>query len=122
VFALKSPSSLNAWTLDAMSPTWPIAVANIAASRMDIAASCLGRQGLDRLLFGLAVRDLRNAYDYVVIDTPSVLESGDANVAAECSDGVIVTALATKSRRAALQRAIDQLRPATIFGVVLLDV
>jgi Mrp family chromosome partitioning ATPase len=121
-FALKSSSSLNAWTLDAMSPTWPIAVANIAGTRLDVAASCSGGQGLDRLLFGLAMRDVRNAYDYVVIDTPSVLESGDANVAAECADGVVVTALATKSHRSALRRSIDQLRPATIFGVVLLDV
>jgi len=122
VFGLKSPSSLNAWTLDAMSGTWPIAVVNVAATRLDIAASRLGSHGLDRLLFGVAVGDLRDAYDYVVIDTPSVLESGDANVAAACAEGVIVTALATKSRRAALRRSLDQLRPATILGVVLLEV
>ena len=122
VFDLKSPSSLNAWTLDAMSGTWPIAVVNVAATRLDIAASHLGSQGLDRLLFGIAMADLRDAYDYVVLDTPSVLESGDANVAAQCADGVIVTALATKSRRAELRRSIDQLRPANILGVVLLEV
>jgi Mrp family chromosome partitioning ATPase len=122
LFDLKSSSSVNAWTLDAMSGTWPIAVVNVAATRLDIAASCFGSQGLDRLFFGVAMGDLRDAYDYVVIDTPSVVESGDANVAAECADGVIVTALATKSRRAALRRCIDQLRPATILGVVLLDV
>jgi Mrp family chromosome partitioning ATPase len=122
VFDLKSPSSLNAWTLDAMSGTWPISVVNVAATRLDIAASCFGSQGLDRLLFGVAIGDLRDAYDYVVLDTPSVLESGDANVAAACADGVIVTALATQSRRAALRRCIDQLSPATILGVVLLDV
>jgi Mrp family chromosome partitioning ATPase len=45
VFALKSPSSLNAWTQDAMSGTWPIAVANVAATRLDIAASCFGSLG-----------------------------------------------------------------------------
>jgi Mrp family chromosome partitioning ATPase len=122
VFGLKSPSSLNAWTVDAMSGAWPIAVANVAATRLDVAASCLGSQGLDRLLFGVAMGDLRDAYDYIVIDTPSVLESGDASIAAECADGVIVTGRATKSRRTALRQAIDQLRPATIFGVVLLDV
>jgi Mrp family chromosome partitioning ATPase len=122
LFDLKSSSSVNAWTLDGMSGTWPISVVNVAATRLDIAPSCFGSDGLDRLFFGVAMGDLRDAYDYVVIDTPSVLESGDANVAAECADGVIVTALATKSRRAALRRCIDQLRPATILGVVLLDV
>jgi Mrp family chromosome partitioning ATPase len=122
IFDLKSPSSLNAWTLDAMSGTCPVAVVNVAATRLDIAAARLESQGLDRLLFGVAIGDLRDAYDYVVVDSPSVLESGDANVAAECADGVIVTALATKSRRAALRKSIDQLRPATILGVVLLDV
>jgi Mrp family chromosome partitioning ATPase len=122
IFDLKSQSSLNAWTLDAMSGTWPIAVVNVAATRLDIAPSRLGTQGLDRLLFSVAMGDLRDAYDYVVVDTPSVLESGDANVAAECADGVIVTALATKSHRTELRRSLDQLRPATILGVVLLEV
>lgn len=122
VFALKSPSSLNAWTREAASGTWPIAVANVTTTRLDVAASCVGSQCLDRLSFGVAMKDLRETYDYIVIDTPSVLESGDANVAAECADGVVVTGLATKSRRAALRRSIDQLRPATILGVVLLDV
>jgi Mrp family chromosome partitioning ATPase len=105
-----------------VSGAFPVAVANIAATRLDIAASCFGTQELDRMLFGLAMKGVRDAYDYVVIDTPPVLESGDANIAAECADGVIVTARATKSRRAALARSIDQLRPATIYGVVLLDV
>src|SRR5258708_5427637 len=39
VFALKSPSSLNMWTLSAVSGTWPVAVANVAATRLDVAAS-----------------------------------------------------------------------------------
>jgi Mrp family chromosome partitioning ATPase len=122
VFSLRLRSSLNAWTLDAMSGSWPIAVVNVADTRLDIAASQVGNRGLDRTNFGVAMGDLRDAYDYVVIDTPAVLESGDANVAAECADGVIVTAIARKSSRAALRRTIDQLGPATILGVVLLDV
>jgi succinoglycan biosynthesis transport protein ExoP len=76
---------------------------------------------LDRLLFGAALRDLREAYDYIIVDTASVLESADADVACECADGVIVTARARKSRRGSLERAIEQLRPATICGVALLD-
>lgn len=120
-FALKLPSSLNAWNVDGVNGTWPIAVANVAGTRLDVAASRPGSQGLDRLFFAVAMKDLRDAYDYVVIDTPSVLESADANIATECADGVIVTALTAQSRRAPLKRSIDQLRPATIFGVVLLD-
>jgi Mrp family chromosome partitioning ATPase len=77
--------------------------------------------GLDRLLFHVAVRDLREAYDYVVIDTAAVLESADPDVACECADGVVVTARAGQSRLGSLQRTIDQLTPARVCGVVLLD-
>jgi Mrp family chromosome partitioning ATPase len=90
--------------------------------RIATVSACAVRQGrLDRVLLDVAMRELRETYEYVVIDTASVLESADANIACECADGVVVTARAAISRRSTLQRALDQLRPASVCGIVLLD-
>jgi Mrp family chromosome partitioning ATPase len=67
------------------------------------------------------LRALRESYDYIIIDTVSVLENADANVASQCADAVILTARAGESRKPALRRAIEQLRPANVVGAVLMD-
>jgi Mrp family chromosome partitioning ATPase len=89
------------------------------ASALAYATHC---GGLDRALFGGALHELREVYDYIVVDTASVLESADVDVAAECAGGVIVAARAGRSRRGPLERAIAQLSPANVCGVVLLDI
>jgi Mrp family chromosome partitioning ATPase len=76
---------------------------------------------LDRTLFSVALLDLRSAYDYIVVDAASVLESGDTDVVGECSDGVLVVARSAESRKADLRVALRQLQPATVLGIVLLD-
>jgi Mrp family chromosome partitioning ATPase len=76
---------------------------------------------LDRTLFAVALSDLRNAYDYIVIDAASVFESGDVDVVGECSSGVIVAARAGRSRKGDLRRAIGELAPAHVLGTVLID-
>jgi Mrp family chromosome partitioning ATPase len=104
--------------------TPPYGVTAIRGTRLHVAALHPDEardKRLDRLLLDMAVRDLRQGYDYIIIDAASVLESADADVAGECADGVIVTARASKSRKSWLRRAIDQLSPATVLGVVLLD-
>lgn len=104
--------------------TPPYAVASIAGSQLQLAAlkpnSAQGRR-LDRPVFGATIRSLRSVYDYIVIDTASVLESADANIVSECSDGVILSARSGKSRKGELRRALDQLQPATVIGAALLD-
>jgi len=95
-----------------------------AGSRLHVgsASGCAAPSGgLDRLLLQVALRELRQVYDYVIVDTASVLESADADVACESADGVVVAARAATSRRSSLQRAVEQLRPAVISGIVLLD-
>jgi Mrp family chromosome partitioning ATPase len=66
-----------------------------------------------------ALRALRARYDYVVVDGPSVLGSGDANVLEEVSDVVLVVARAAKTRASALAIAEQQLGESKILGVVL---
>ena len=73
------------------------------------------------MLLAVALQELREVFDYIVVDAASVLESADADVASVCADGVVVTARSSKSRRHTLTRAVEQLSPARVLGTVLLD-
>jgi Mrp family chromosome partitioning ATPase len=102
----------------------PYPVTSIRGTRIHVAAlhrEPVPEARLERTLFSVALAELRNVYDYIIIDTASVLESADADVVGECADGVVVTVRAGGSRMADVRRAIDQLRPATVLGTVLLD-
>ncbi|WP_437626548.1 hypothetical protein [Sorangium sp. So ce1151] len=72
--------------------------------------------------FEAALRTLRRHYDYVVIDGPPVLGSGDANVIEDASDGILLVARASLTRASSLTRAAEQLGERRILGVVLNDV
>jgi Mrp family chromosome partitioning ATPase len=102
----------------------PYFVARVRGSRLHVAAlqvDAARDTSLDRLLLGLAISELRNFYQYIVLDGASVFDSADADIAGECADGVLITARARKSRRSDLRRAIAQLNPTPVLGVVLLD-
>ncbi len=68
-----------------------------------------------------AIERLSHSYDWVIVDTPSVLGSGDANVVEEAVDGMIVAARSRKSKGADLRAAIRQLGTNKAVGVVLWD-
>lgn len=67
------------------------------------------------------LRDLREAYDYVIVDAGSVLESADVNVLSENADAVVIAARARHSHRRSLRECLARLEGAPIRGVVLLD-
>ncbi len=69
--------------------------------------------------FEAALGALRRSYDYIVIDGPSILGSGDANVIEALSDGVLMVARAAETRASALSRSIQQIGDRRILGVVL---
>lgn len=103
----------------------PYAVASIGGIGLQLAALQPGTtrgKRLDRVLLSEALRGLRSTYDYIVVDTASVLESADVNSVSQCADGVVVVARAGKSRKSSLRRAVQQLEPALVVGSVLLDV
>lgn len=104
-----------------LSPPYP--VASIAGTRVHVAALPeVPTQGrLERSLLNGALSELRNAYDYIVIDTAAVLESADADIVGECSDAAILVARAGASRKTDMRRAIEQLAPSVVLGTVLLD-
>jgi Mrp family chromosome partitioning ATPase len=78
--------------------------------RLDAAAFS---QGMDRLK--------QAGYEYIVVDAPHVLGSGNANVIADAVDALILTALPMKSLRRQMRKAVEQLEPAPILGVVVLE-
>lgn len=65
--------------------------------------------------------DLREAYDYVIVDAGSVLESADVNVLSEKADAVVIAARAGHSHRRALRECLTRLEGAPVRGLVLLD-
>ncbi|WP_433936240.1 hypothetical protein AB3662_16240 [Sorangium cellulosum] len=79
-------------------------------------------EALHSVHFEAALRTLRRYYDYVVIDGPPVLGSGDANVIEDASDGILLVARASVTRASSLTRAAEQLGERRILGVVLNDV
>jgi Mrp family chromosome partitioning ATPase len=76
---------------------------------------------LDRSLFADAINDLKSEYDYIVVDSPAVLDSADVNLIADCVHGFVLVARARKTRRRALRSAMEQLAPAPVLGIVVTD-
>ena len=77
---------------------------------------------LDPVTFSLGMERLKQAgYEYVIIDSPPVLGSLDCNVISDAVDATILTALPMKSLRRAMRQAVEQLEPAPILGVVVLE-
>jgi Mrp family chromosome partitioning ATPase len=102
----------------------PYPVAAVCGSRLQVAAlrpSPSSRFPLDRTLLLVAVRSLRRCYDHIIIDAPSVTESADVDAISASADGFVITTRAGKSSKSSLRNAMSLLRPAKVFGAVLLD-
>ena len=82
-------------------------------------AETLGSEAMQRLIV-----QLRDSYDYVVIDGPPVLLASEAKLLAKYVDGTILVFNAAATRRGAGVRTIGELKQvnATILGCVLLGV
>jgi Mrp family chromosome partitioning ATPase len=77
---------------------------------------------LDPIGLSIAIDRLRMAgYDYIVVDTPPVLESADVNMIADSVDGLVMTALARKSDTKSIKRAMNHIGQAAFLGTLLLE-
>jgi Mrp family chromosome partitioning ATPase len=77
---------------------------------------------LDPAAFSASIEALKEAgYDHIVLDTAPVRGGAAVNVVADHVDGVVIAVTAKKTTRRALKRAADQLAPAPILGVVLIE-
>jgi Mrp family chromosome partitioning ATPase len=77
---------------------------------------------LNPVAFGAGMERLKQAgYEYIIVDSPPVLGSVDCNVIADSMDGILFAGLAMKSKRKEMRKAVEQLDPAPILGVIVLE-
>lgn len=77
---------------------------------------------IDALAIELAVEHFKRLpYDYILIDTPSVLGQADVPLMVDCADGVVITAVARRTSGAAIRQATQMLAPANIMGIALIE-
>jgi Mrp family chromosome partitioning ATPase len=112
--ARKMRGSLEPWTVLAVGPTLHALVENEAESGFP--------ETLHSTHFRRAIERLAGSYDWVVIDSASVLGSGDANVVEDAADAMVVAARSGASRGGELRAVLRQLGDRKTVGVVLWDV
>ena len=76
---------------------------------------------LDGVAFNAALANLREIFDYIVIDAPSVLLSGDVNLIQDSADAIVLAVRRGHSDQRSLRRAVEQIAPAPLAGVVLFE-
>ncbi|MFH1132385.1 MAG: CpsD/CapB family tyrosine-protein kinase [Pseudomonadota bacterium] len=108
-------------------PRLPWVLAQIPSVWLHVAAVDPTRFVRPQIMDGTALEQgilqLRSTgYEYVVIDTPSVLGSADVNLIQDCTDGVLLTVWAGKSTSSALRKAAARLMPGKVLGIAMLEV
>jgi Mrp family chromosome partitioning ATPase len=76
---------------------------------------------LDAVTFSAAIKRFREAFDYLVLDAPPVLASGDVNLIQDAADAIIFATRKGHSEARNLRRAIEQVAPAPVAAVALLE-
>jgi Mrp family chromosome partitioning ATPase len=76
---------------------------------------------LDAVTFAAAIQRFREAFDYIVVDAPSVLAGGDVNLIQDACEVVVFAAKSGKSEARELKRAVEQVAPAQVAAVALMD-
>ena len=124
LFGFEPRECLSAQMARLHAPTRGYQIAAVAGTRLCIAAmspDLAPGTRLDRFLVNVALSELRNEYDYIIVDTSAALESADPGSIAACVDGVIVVTRAGKSRKTKVRAAIEQVGGAPLLGIALLD-
>jgi Mrp family chromosome partitioning ATPase len=110
----KMRGSMEPWCVVALGPA------------LHVLAESLTEQGFPETLhsthFQNAIGFLGRGYDFLVVDGPPILGSGDANVVENAVDGVIVVLRSQHSKGADLRDAVKQLGERKTIGTVLWDV
>jgi Mrp family chromosome partitioning ATPase len=94
-------------------PRWHVMAIDAAPNRAPL---------LDPVAFAAGIAQLKKAdYEYIVVDSPPVLGGADGNVIADVVETTIFAALPMRSKRREMRRAVEQLEPAPVLGVVVLE-
>lgn len=78
------------------------------------------RRGLDAPTFAAAIRRFRQAFDHIIIDGPPTLQGADIALLHESVDGALLV-VKERQRGRVVQKAIDELKPTQVIGVVLME-
>jgi Mrp family chromosome partitioning ATPase len=109
----KMRGSMEPWCVVALGPA------------LHVLAESPAEQGFPETLhsthFQNAIGFLGRGYDFLVVDGPSILGSGDANVVENAVDGIIVVARSQYTRGSDLREAIKQIGERKTIGSVLWD-
>jgi receptor protein-tyrosine kinase len=77
--------------------------------------------GLDAVTFSTAVNRFRQAFEYVVIDAPPVLPGGDVNLIQDAAEAIVFATRRGRSDARTLRRAMEQVAPAPVAAVALIE-
>jgi Mrp family chromosome partitioning ATPase len=109
----KMRGNMDAWSVVALGPA------------LHVLAESTGEAGFPETLhsthFQNAIGFLGRGYDFLVVDSPTILGSGDANVVENAVDGIIVVARSRKTKGSDLREAVKQIGERKTIGVVLWD-
>ena len=76
---------------------------------------------MDGVGFASAMERFRRAFDYIIIDAPPVLTSGEVSLIQDVADAVVLATRKGQSDEHSLRRAVEQIAPAPLAAVALLD-
>jgi Mrp family chromosome partitioning ATPase len=76
---------------------------------------------IDAVTFATAIKQFRESFHYVVVDAPAVLASGDVNLMQDSADAIVFATRRGRSAARRLRRAIEQVAPAPVAAVALMD-
>lgn len=79
------------------------------------------RDPLDGVSFSRMIEGFRQSFDYVIIDAPPVLGSGEVNLMQDVADAIVFAARKGKTEGHELRRAIEQVAPAPVAAVALVE-
>jgi len=80
-----------------------------------------GGPALDAVTFASAVKRFREAFDYIVVDAPAVLTGGDVNLIQDACEAILFATRSGHSESRNLRRAMEQVAPAQVMAVALID-
>ncbi len=111
--AKKMRGNMEPWTVTALGPALHVLAEEPGGTSFP--------EALHSTHFTNALGFLSRGYDFLIVDAPSVLGSGDANVVENAVDAMIVVARSKVTKGTDLRRALRQLGERKTFGVVLWD-
>jgi Mrp family chromosome partitioning ATPase len=76
---------------------------------------------IDAVTFSKAIDQFRESFHYLVLDAPPVLASGDVNLIQDSADAIVFATRKGRSAARSLRRAIEQVAPAPVAAVVLIE-